>query len=162
MGNSPAMWVDPTGEWVWPWDPNAKWWFGLDNPFTPSAPDDSDCAGLPFFGKPDSSDHIDGPDGQIRDYNEHGIPKTDYDFGHPEHHPSLDSPHAHDWEVVDGEWVRGPARDVEPNEGPPVAQYVAVGAAGVGVGYLLYRGVRMIPSLFPAAWPTIPLNLAVP
>ncbi|NTU86077.1 MAG: Rhs family protein, partial [Chloroflexales bacterium] len=35
-------------------------------------------------------------------------------------------------------------------------------AATVGVGYLIYRGVRMIPSLFPPLWPTIPLNLAVP
>lgn len=33
-------------------------------------------------------------------------------------------------------------------------------AAAVGIGYFVYRTVRMIPSLF--AWPTIPLNLAVP
>jgi hypothetical protein len=37
----------------------------------------------------------------------------------------------------------------------------AVGA-GIGVGYLIYRGVRMIPSLFPPLWPTIPANLAIP
>jgi hypothetical protein len=36
----------------------------------------------------------------------------------------------------------------------------AVGA--VGVGYAAYRVVRMIPSLFPALWWTIPANAAVP
>lgn len=43
---------------------------------------------------------------------------------------------------------------------------VAVGtagvAAGVGAGYLIYRGIRMIPSLFPPLWWTIPNNLAFP
>ena len=43
-----------------------------------------------------------------------------------------------------------------------VATGVAAGAAGVGIGYLIYRGIRMIPSLFPALWPTIPANLAIP
>ena len=32
----------------------------------------------------------------------------------------------------------------------------------VGVGYLIYRGVRMLPSLFPPLWPTIPANAAIP
>jgi len=39
----------------------------------------------------------------------------------------------------------------------------AVGAAvSVGAGYLAYRCVRMLPSLFPPLWPTIPANIAVP
>lgn len=29
-------------------------------------------------------------------------------------------------------------------------------------GYLLYRGIRMIPSLFPALWWTIPANVVAP
>jgi hypothetical protein len=33
-------------------------------------------------------------------------------------------------------------------------------AVGIGAGYLLYRAIRMIPSLF--VWPTIPANLAIP
>jgi len=33
---------------------------------------------------------------------------------------------------------------------------------GIGVGYLIYRGIRMLPSLFPLLWPTIPANLAIP
>jgi hypothetical protein len=32
----------------------------------------------------------------------------------------------------------------------------------VGAGYLIYRGIRMIPSLFPPLWPTIPANLVIP
>jgi hypothetical protein len=35
-------------------------------------------------------------------------------------------------------------------------------AVGVGAGYLLYRAIRMLPSLFPPAWPSIPANLAIP
>lgn len=47
--------------------------------------------------------------------------------------------------------------------GVPTGVKVAGGVlAGVGVGYLIYRGVRMIPSLFPPLWPTIPANLAIP
>jgi len=36
------------------------------------------------------------------------------------------------------------------------------GAAAVGAGYLIYRGVRMVPSLLPPLWWTIPANAAVP
>ncbi|MFD2180470.1 eCIS core domain-containing protein [Veronia pacifica] len=46
---------------------------------------------------------------------------------------------------------------------PSVNPKVVVGAAAtVGVGYLIYRGFRMLPSLLPPFWPTIPANLAVP
>lgn len=38
----------------------------------------------------------------------------------------------------------------------------AVVAGGVGLGYLIYRGVRMLPSLAPPLWWTIPGNLAAP
>jgi RHS repeat-associated protein len=65
-----------------------------------------------------------------------------------------------------------PSPDTEPSpvappqphneDGLTTEQKVAVGAGAVGVGYLLYRGARMIPSLFPALWPTIPANLAIP
>ncbi|WP_407333985.1 DUF4157 domain-containing protein [Enterovibrio sp. 27052020O] len=41
-------------------------------------------------------------------------------------------------------------------------QAVAGAAATVGLGYLIYRGVRMIPSLAPPLWWTIPGNFAVP
>ena len=31
-----------------------------------------------------------------------------------------------------------------------------------GVAYVVYRCVRLIPSLFPPLWPTLPANLATP
>jgi|GEM_PF-1784639 len=43
-----------------------------------------------------------------------------------------------------------------------VGKGVVVVGAGIGIGYLIYRGVRMVPSLFPPLWPTIPANLAIP
>lgn len=42
---------------------------------------------------------------------------------------------------------------------------VAVGAGAVvtvGAGYLIYRGIRLLPSLFPLLWWTLPANLATP
>ena len=34
--NSATNHTDPSGLFVWPWDPNAQWWFGLPNPFAPN------------------------------------------------------------------------------------------------------------------------------
>ena len=39
---------------------------------------------------------------------------------------------------------------------------VATVAGAVGVGYIIYRVVRFIPSLFPPLWGTIPANAAIP
>jgi RHS repeat-associated protein len=39
---------------------------------------------------------------------------------------------------------------------------VAVGAGAAVVGYGIYRCCRMVPSLFPPLWPTIPANIAIP
>jgi len=47
-----------------------------------------------------------------------------------------------------------------PDHKPLQVGAAAVGA--VGIGYLIYRGLRMIPSLFPPLWPTILPNAAVP
>ena len=55
--------------------------------------------------------------------------------------------------------VPTPGTRVDPRQ--VVAGAAAVGA-GIGIGYLIYRGVRFIPSLFPPLWPTIPANLAIP
>jgi len=43
-----------------------------------------------------------------------------------------------------------------------VAETMTGVAAGLGTGYLLYRAARMLPSLAPALWPTIPANMATP
>ena len=39
---------------------------------------------------------------------------------------------------------------------------IAEWAAGLGAAYLAYRAIRMLPSLIPPLWPTIPANVAVP
>ena len=43
-----------------------------------------------------------------------------------------------------------------------VAVVVAVTAGGVTTYYIAYRCIRMVPSLTPWTWPTIPENLAIP
>jgi len=72
------------------------------------------------------------------------------------------------------EWVNRPLPTLSqweannPNAAPytgltgSVAGDVATGAAAVGAGYLIYRGIRMLPSLFPPLWWTIPGNAAIP
>jgi hypothetical protein len=39
---------------------------------------------------------------------------------------------------------------------------VAGGAAAGAAGYLIYRVVRLVPSLFPPFWPSLPFNLGIP
>jgi hypothetical protein len=42
------------------------------------------------------------------------------------------------------------------------ASTVAKTGLTIGIGYAAYRLIRMIPSLFPPLWPTIPANAAIP
>lgn len=58
--------------------------------------------------------------------------------------------------------VPAPAPGREGVTGGDIAKGAAVAGAGIGIGYLIYRGVRMVPSLVPPLWPTIPANLALP
>jgi uncharacterized protein RhaS with RHS repeats len=56
--------------------------------------------------------------------------------------------------------------DVEPLPAPPQSHMdptpvIQIGI-GIGAGYLIYRGIRLLPSLLPPLWPTLPVNLAVP
>jgi hypothetical protein len=54
--------------------------------------------------------------------------------------------------------------------GPPPAaptcdkncQQVATTVVSGGVFYVVYRCIRMLPSLFPLFWPSIPANVVVP
>src|SRR5271156_5799844 len=55
-----------------------------------------------------------------------------------------------------GKWVLKP-----PGWAPSKSQMVE-GAAALGTGYVIYRVVRMLPSLAPPLWWTIPENLAIP
>lgn len=61
------------------------------------------------------------------------------------------------WDSHKGNWV------TKPKGWSPATQRVIAGAAaGALTGYIIYRAVRMIPSLFPPLWPTIPVNAAIP
>ena len=39
---------------------------------------------------------------------------------------------------------------------------ILIGGAAISLGYLIYRGVRILPSLLPPLWWTIPANIAIP
>ena len=97
-----------------------------------------------------------GPDGRAvkdEDYSDHGNPAV---------HPN---PHDHSWD-----WTKAPkdrrSKDPQPHNPWTVApitqetaKKAAVAAAG---GYVLYRGIRMLPSLIPSLWWTIPENIIIP
>lgn len=63
------------------------------------------------------------------------------------------------WNGEDRHYIPG---DESPEERDGVPKEIVIGVGAVGAGYLIYRGVRMTPSLFPPLWPTIPANLALP
>ncbi|WP_156920066.1 hypothetical protein [Comamonas composti] len=48
----------------------------------------------------------------------------------------------------------------ETDEGSSCPECTA--AAAVAAGYLLYRGIRIVPSLLPPLWWTLPSNITVP
>lgn len=108
---------------------------------------------LPTEGEPNSTKDLLNPDGTIkkkRYYGPNGKAIKDTDYSHPGKH---EFPHNHDWEWDGDNCKRGPAYNLR-NLGKGI---------GIGVGgYVLYRGFRMIPSLFPALWWTIPANVATP
>ena len=43
-----------------------------------------------------------------------------------------------------------------------VGQAILGGSAAASAGYLIYRGIRMLPALLPAFWWTIPAKLVAP
>ena len=75
------------------------------------------------------------------------------------------------WHVDGGKKHLPPGTDVPdfPSEDDPEAcpddsscRNVATSVVVGGVAYIVYRCVRMIPSLFPPLWPTIPANAIAP
>ncbi len=106
-------------------------------------------------GKPNSTEDLLNPDGTIkkrRYYGPDGKATRDTDYNHTDD-GTHKFPHNHDWEWDGDKCKRGPAYNFR-NLGKGI---------GIGVGgYVLYRGIRMIPSLFPALWWTIPANAATP
>lgn len=121
---------------------------------------------MPSSGEPNT--RLTSPNGNIRVFGPDGKWLKDLDYGHPQYHPELDNPHIHD---VDWEGKiphRHTPRNAYPGEVDDSLRLkdvtkVTLGfMATVGVGYLIYRGVRLLPSLTPVTWWTLPYNLVTP
>ena len=114
---------------------------------------------LPSTGIPNSKQTLYNPDGSIKQerwYGSDGKATRDRDYNHPGNKHTF--PHDHKWENGKrGDPISPPDVDTE-----TIAKAAAGGIAAAGIGYLIYRGVRMLPSLFPPLWPTLPLNAACP
>jgi RHS repeat-associated protein len=115
---------------------------------------------LPKTGVPNSVGRTYNPDGSIRQervYGPDGQPVRDTDYSHGGQ--GHEFPHTHDW--VNGQRQGGVAvPKTQDNDG--TAEIVVGGAVAVGTGYVVYRIIRFIPSLFPPLWPTIPANALCP
>ena len=110
---------------------------------------------LPTKGKPNSS--VTNSKGDTRVYGPDGKALKDIDVSHPHRHPELQNPHEHDWEWDGDRATRG-----KPHNFANIGIGIGVGV-GIGLGgYVIYRGVRMLPSLVPALWWTIPANAVMP
>ena len=139
---------------------------------------------LPSIGKPNSIGRQYNEDGDLvteRVYGPDGRAQRDIDYtdhGHPKYHPDI--PHQHDWD-----WSKEP-KDRRSKDPKPLDKSLDVGdenvngfefdptltknvfkifttiGAGAGAGYIIYRGIRMVPSLLPPLWWTIPENLVIP
>ena len=146
---------------------------------------------LPAKGEPNSIGRQYGEDGNVereRIYGPDGNAEKDIDYGNHGGHPS---PHEHDWEWKNGKPKRGKAKtlndkngqksDQESDEGtgeesdektdenktefhldPGLTKKLFAAGAAVGTGYVIYRGVRMLPSMLPPLWWTVPGNLVIP
>lgn len=69
----------------------------------------------------------------------------------------MKNPHFHDWTWDEnGDVHRGPAHNFSINK------VVKDTTIAIGTGYLVYKTIRLLPSLIPAFWWTIPANLATP
>jgi RHS repeat-associated protein len=58
--------------------------------------------------------------------------------------------------------VKIPLPPVAPAKYAPLLPAAAAGLGGAGAAYLTYRCIRLLPSLIPPLWPTLPANLVTP
>ena len=126
---------------------------------------------LPVRGTPGSIGRQYTEDGNLereRIYGLDGNAEKDIDYGNHGGHPS---PHEHEWEWKGKKPKRGDAKPsgeksdeskTEFHLNPDFAKKLFVTGATVGTGYVIYRGVRMLPSMLPPLWWTIPGNLVIP
>jgi RHS repeat-associated protein len=121
--------------------------------------------------QPGSTLVIPGSKGRtVRTFGDDGKAVVDLDSGHdhgpggnragkPKEGPSAGDPHAHDWDHSKAD-PRGAGRPLTPEEQKQLDALKAVGA--VGAGYIIYRAVRLLPSLAPPLWPSLPANIVIP
>lgn len=57
---------------------------------------------------------------------------------------------------------RPPTPAPEESCGDTCEKAATVVVVGGGIAYVAYRCLRMLPSLVPPLWPTIPANVAIP
>ncbi len=118
---------------------------------------------VPTTGKPNTT--VQKLNGDYRSYGPDGRATTDKDYSHPERHPDLPVPHEHDWTWNGDKPIRGKAHapnDSDTSNKSDTSKIVIGTVATVGAGYIVYRGIRMLPSLLPPFWWTIPINVATP
>lgn len=110
---------------------------------------------LPIKGKPNSK--VTNSKGDTRIYGLDGKALKDIDVSHPHHHPELQNPHEHDWE-----WDGDKAKRGKPHNFNNIGAKIGVGVGISLGGYAIYRGIRILPSLIPNLWWTIPANAITP
>ncbi len=130
---------------------------------------------LPTKGEPGSIGRQYDENGNLvreRIYGSDGNAEEDVDYGEHGGHPT---PHRHPWKWENGKPDRGDPKPVE-DDGKDnskgktkkfsldskITKSLFVAGAAVGTGYVIYRGVRMLPSMLPPLWWTIPGNLVIP
>ena len=119
---------------------------------------------LPITGEPNSSQKIYNPDGSLKQerwYGPDGRALRDRDYNHPGDKHIF--PHDHDWK--NGKRQGGKPTNTGEDNDSNNADYMNMIGTGLAIGggaYVIYRVIRMIPSLIPAFWGTIPLNAACP
>jgi len=68
-----------------------------------------------------------------------------------------------DGHLAPGAAIPGPDGAPDARVQHPSARQIGIGIGGAAAGYLIYRGLRMLPSVVvPPLWPTIPLNAVIP
>jgi RHS repeat-associated protein len=149
VGNSPINWIDSDGLVPAPTLPG-----GQPAPPPISLPDGKN-------GQPNSWRPVAGSGRRQNWAPVHPVP------GSQPRASWHDSDTSH-WDFDDG---KGGPRQHFDEEGKPMTPEQAHGsamstAASVGLGaagaYCIYRGIRLLPSLVPPLWPTIPANMALP
>ncbi len=137
--NNPLRYTDPNGLMKLPSDPS-----GLPPGWTPD-PSHKDPNGERW--RHPSGDYVDFHKGRKDAPGWRGRDHWHHNGGKDHHSP--------------GDEVPDPPGS-EPACGDNCQNKVATVVVGAAGAYVVYRCVRMIPSLFPPLWPTIPLNVVTP